>query len=201
MNLISFRVIPYPDSLYPSPYNAHSHTELCAHCARTLIWKCTRSELIVNPQGNMHEYTHTHCGTKPGRLSHELGMSDWASEQTNTWAVWANEWTDEQVDQYLRPDSWLFWTTARLSYVYPLSKMVFHAFKFQILSSHHSSNFYGCSLSPDQSWVFIFLWMYEGISDISFVLLHICLFVRLSVWTLVLTQAASFSFEQNSMSL
>ena len=31
-------------------------------------------------------------------------------EKANEWAAWANERTDEQVAQYLRPDSWLFWT-------------------------------------------------------------------------------------------
>ena len=61
-------------------------------------------------------------------FSHKLG-SEWVSgaskrmrsaeraskassgEQVNDWAVGANEQTDEQVAQYLRPDSWLFWTT------------------------------------------------------------------------------------------
>ena len=64
----------------------------------------------------------SHCGTKPGyfetynqSLSHELG-----SEQTNersgtSQQCGASEWVSgpgEQAAQYIRPNSWLFWTTA-----------------------------------------------------------------------------------------
>ena len=53
-------------------------------------------------------------------------------------------------------------------------------------SSHHISNFYGCLLLPGQSRSVRLLM--EGISDIFLVLLHVRLFVHLSVWTLVPTQ-------------
>ena len=63
-------------------------------------------------------------------LSMSLGVSEWASErmsvaergikassveQANEWAVRANKQMDERkrVAQYLRPDSWLIWTTVQ----------------------------------------------------------------------------------------
>ena len=68
-----------------------------------------------------------HYGTKPGRLetANHSAVSEQASgkmsaaermseasraEQANEWAVRGNEQTDERVAQYLRLDSWLFWT-------------------------------------------------------------------------------------------
>ena len=43
------------------------------------------------------------------------------AEQANEWAVRANKQTDEQVAQYLRPDSWLFWTNVLSPTVLPLA--------------------------------------------------------------------------------
>ena len=58
-----------------------------------------------------------HYGTKLGHfetLKIHFPMSEGVSEVSergNEWAVWANEWTDELVTQYLRLNSCLFQTT------------------------------------------------------------------------------------------
>ena len=45
----------------------------------------------------------------------ERSSKESSAEQANEWAVRANEQTDKRVAQYLRPDSWFFWTTERQS--------------------------------------------------------------------------------------
>ena len=44
-------------------------------------------------------------------------VSEWVSnaDQANERAVWANKSMDRVVAKYLRPDSWLSWTTVQLS--------------------------------------------------------------------------------------